>query len=1337
MALADGKVVIKIDADSKGFETDLNKVKVSANELSTKALKGLAAGTAAVATAFVTSATAAAMAGSAYETAFAQTMTIMDQNVVSAEDMSAAIIDLSNDTGTAATQLSDSVYNAISATGDTANAVSLVADASKLATAGFSDEGDALGVLTTITNAYGMSASEASAISDSLIQTQNLGVTTVGQLASSMGKAIATASAYSIDLNNLESAYVSLTKAGISTEESTTYLSSMFNELGDSGSTVAGIIQNKTGKSFGQLMKSGATLGDVLEILLDSVNGDTEALMNLWGSAEAGKAASAIAGQGVKTFNANLDQLRNSTGLTEKAYQTMANTLSFQTDKLKTRITNLGTAVYQYFDDSLTEGVSSLSDAFLELTESVTDGELSGKMQQISDGIADLISTGADLVADVLPEMIDGAAWILDNSGTIVTAIGGVTAAVVAYKVAVTAATITVNPFGAVISGAILAGTGFLMLAQNATKVTESTQAIIDSNEKTAATTDQISTALDTLRAGYQATSEEIQGAQKTNDDLITSLLEMIDAYDGTAGSAAVIEEVISDLNSAVPGLNLSFDEQAGSLNRSEEAMRALNEEYAAQQQYEAARTHQAETEAELAKQEENVANATKTLTDAQDALNTYTDTYGTLGQNVARGDTVRTQRIGDLTDAVDDAQKILDDANDTLAGAQEENEKAADEVKRTEKAYSDAADAADEFSDETEDSTDALDDQAKAAAESKKAIMDIANAAIDARYSGGDLREEYENLSKELDGLREGGDETAIMLAEQKLQLLDVAATTQELSSSYAAMGLDVDASLVDMSAYLVSAGVSAEEFASGISSMRDSVVNNFQSIKNENALTANEIIKNLGDNLKAQQQWSQNLSDMWSQAYANQDTQVMAFINYIAQMGPEYAGEVQSFANAGYGKLQEAASLWGQIGEQSASDYASGIWMQQYVAGDAGEGLGEDALNALKGVDYTGAGQETGQQWVSGFGTTDTSGTAQQVASGVATDLTAQAPIVEAAGQQLGLAAHTAIANIGWTDLGAAIAQGLANGISSNSAVVSAAVVTVSDGIKSGSFTNAGKRAGTALANGLKNRQSTLKSAATVLANAVTTAWSGKSSAFHSTGQTAAKALQTGLTNGRSGVQSAGQNLAAAAINGFSGQSGKITAIGLTAAYSLASGISSGRGSVTAAATNVAYAAQSAMRISGWYGLGWNIAQGVADGLTAGSYLITKAARQAARDALKAAKKELGVQSPSKVFREQVGMMIPAGMAQGIALGTPQAVQAVEVTADDLLLATRTALDPIGGILSTQYISNISNISNSYHGGDGGTITLEAPVYLDGREIARASAKYTGRQMAYLEGL
>lgn len=1317
MALADGKVVIKIDADSKGFETDLNKVKVSANELSTKALKGLAAGTAAVATAFVTSATAAAMAGSAYETAFAQTMTIMDQNVVSAEDMSAAIIDLSNDTGTAATQLSDSVYNAISATGDTANAVSLVADASKLATAGFADEGDALGVLTTITNAYGMSASEASAISDSLIQTQNLGVTTVGQLASSMGKAIATASAYSIDLNNLESAYVSLTKAGISTEESTTYLSSMFNELGDSGSTVAGIIQNKTGKSFGQLMKSGATLGDVLEILLDSVNGDTEALMNLWGSAEAGKAASAIAGQGVKTFNANLDQLRNSTGLTEKAYQTMANTLSFQTDKLKTRIANLGTAVYQYFDDSLTEGVSSLSDAFLELTESVTDGELSGKMQQISDGVADLISTGADLVADVLPEMIDGAAWILDNGGTIVSVIGGITAAVVAYKVATTAVTLTLNPIALAAAGIIGLSAAIGGIAATSEETLSPTAQLSQNIQQNSEATAALAENIGKTNEEYNNFKGEVESNAAANDEMITSLVRLAAGYNGTASSAADVQRLVDALNSAVPGLNLEFDEQTGSLNRSEEAMRALNDEYAAQQQYEAAVQRMTSAVDDETAANEKLEEAQNNLAEAQSNLTEFEKEH----TRVINGNRIANSGYefswANMKDAVKDADKSLQDARMTADNAKGAVRTAKVDMEKAADALDDAADAADEFSDETEDSTDALDDQAKAAAESKKAIMDIANAAIDARYSGGDLREEYENLSKELDGLREGGDETAIMLAEQKLQLLDVAATTQELGAKYGDLSTSIGLSCEELASYLVGADMTVEEFESSVDTAMGGVINSFQKADTSLDMSLSQMRENLEANIQAQASWNDNIASLWNRAVASGDAGTMALVQQLYSMGLEGAQQVAQFTNLTDEQLEEWGSLFTDAGVEATTNAAIGAAMGAGALYDSGVALGG--------------------QLVSGYASADTSEPSAILAGNISAEITAQAPIVEAAGQQLGLAAHTAIANIGWTDLGAAIAQGLANGISSNSAVVSAAVVTVSDGIKSDSFTNAGKRAGTALANGLKNRQSTLKSAATVLANAVTTTWSGKSSAFQSTGQTAAKALQTGLTNGRSGVQSAGQNLAAAAINGFSGQSGKISAIGLTAAYSLASGISSGRGSVTAAATNVAYAAQSAMRISGWYGLGWNIAQGVADGLTAGSYLITKAARQAARDALKAAKKELGVQSPSKVFREQVGMMIPAGMAQGIALGTPQAVQAVEVTADDLLLATRTALDPIGGSLSPQYISNISNINNSYHGGDGGTITLEAPVYLDGREIARASAKYTGRQMAYLEGL
>lgn len=390
---ADGSVTIEIKGDYDEFLADLEKALKKAREKSkksddplekqrkstqltvkelqnldsvaSKALNGIIKGFAAVATASAGALVAISKIGAEFESSFAQVETIMDTSQMSVEDMKSSIQNLSSEMGVSASELSGAVYNAISATGDTANAVSLVGDATRLATAGFTDAESALSVLTTTINAYGMSASDAESISDSLIQTQNLGVTTIDQLASAMGKAISTASAYNVNLGNLESAYVSLTKAGISTEESTTYISSMLNELGDTGSEVGKILKKETGKSFGTLMKEGKSLGDVIEVLSDHVDGSAEALMNLWGSAEAGKAANAIVSQGLDTFNDNLEKLQNSAGTTEKAYSTMADTLEHKTQMVKTEAQNLAISIYEQIKPAL----SDIADAALEFIQ--------------------------------------------------------------------------------------------------------------------------------------------------------------------------------------------------------------------------------------------------------------------------------------------------------------------------------------------------------------------------------------------------------------------------------------------------------------------------------------------------------------------------------------------------------------------------------------------------------------------------------------------------------------------------------------------------------------------------------------------------------------------------------------------------------------------------------------------------------------------------------------------------------------------------------------------------------------------------------------------------------
>lgn len=64
----------------------------------------------------------------------------------------------------------------------------------------------------------------------------------------------------------------------------------------------------------------------------------------------------------------------------------------------------------------------------------------------------------------------------------------------------------------------------------------------------------------------------------------------------------------------------------------------------------------------------------------------------------------------------------------------------------------------------------------------------------------------------------------------------------------------------------------------------------------------------------------------------------------------------------------------------------------------------------------------------------------------------------------------------------------------------------------------------------------------------------------------------------------------------------------------------------------------------------IGGDIVQGLVDGITGAASKVTDALTGLASDALNAAKSFLGIASPSKVFRREVGRWIPAGAALGV---------------------------------------------------------------------------------------
>ena len=337
-----------------------------------------------------------------FEDSMAKVSTIADATEVPMDEMQKAILNLSNQTGISSEEIAQNIYDSISAGQKTGDAVNFVSNSTKLAKAGFADAGAALDVLTTIMNAYGLKASEVTNVSDMLIQTQNLGKTTVADLASSMGKVIPTANAYGVSLDELCAGYAIMTANGVATAESTTYMNGMLNELrvsdtvvpdfpssfsttymngmlnelGKSGTTVSETLKEKTGKTFKELMDSGMSLSDVLKIISDAATENNKSFGDMWSSSEAGKAGMILLGDSAENFNGVLEQMQNSAGATNTAFEkldTNSTKIKKATNELKNDAIDLGTTLMEELApiiENIAEKISQFTEWFNGLSES-------------------------------------------------------------------------------------------------------------------------------------------------------------------------------------------------------------------------------------------------------------------------------------------------------------------------------------------------------------------------------------------------------------------------------------------------------------------------------------------------------------------------------------------------------------------------------------------------------------------------------------------------------------------------------------------------------------------------------------------------------------------------------------------------------------------------------------------------------------------------------------------------------------------------------------------------------------------------------------------------------
>lgn len=311
-----------------------------------KSISSLGAKMMALSAPIMGAAVAGAKLNSEFTTGLAKVSTLVDTTKVNMQELRQATIELSNSTGIAVTELTEGEYQAISAGVDASKVMGFMKVSALGAKAGFTDMTTATDALTTVINAYGMSADDANSIMDKLIVTQNLGKTTVDEMGKSLGQVIPIASQTGMSVDELLASVSALTASGIKTSESMTGMKAALSNIIKPSESASKLAQ-QLGLEFNTAHLKSVGWAKFLDEIKEKTGGNSDMMANLFGSTEALNSIMVLTGKGANKFADSLNGLKKSSGATDEAIKKLDATPAEQLAKATNQLKNAGMELAQ------------------------------------------------------------------------------------------------------------------------------------------------------------------------------------------------------------------------------------------------------------------------------------------------------------------------------------------------------------------------------------------------------------------------------------------------------------------------------------------------------------------------------------------------------------------------------------------------------------------------------------------------------------------------------------------------------------------------------------------------------------------------------------------------------------------------------------------------------------------------------------------------------------------------------------------------------------------------------------------------------------------------------
>ncbi|MDD3212076.1 MAG: phage tail tape measure protein [Eubacteriales bacterium] len=290
------------------------------------------------------------------------------------------LLQISNDTNTAITDMTAAEYQALSSGVAVAQSANYMNVSARAAKGGFADLTTAVNGSTSVLNAWQLDASAATDVYNKMIVAQNFGKTTLGEIASNIGNVAATAAGLKVSYTEVLAATAALTKGGITTSQAMTMLNqvlaSVLKPTADAKKQAKAL-----GLEFDAAALKSKGLAGFLKDIEAKAGGNETAIAKLFGSVEAYKAVAALAGAQSADFAEALEAMESSAGAVDSAFETVSNTTGNKArtalNKLKNEAIEFGDVMLPTISD-LMDKASGVIDVLAEMDDATRNNLLLG-----------------------------------------------------------------------------------------------------------------------------------------------------------------------------------------------------------------------------------------------------------------------------------------------------------------------------------------------------------------------------------------------------------------------------------------------------------------------------------------------------------------------------------------------------------------------------------------------------------------------------------------------------------------------------------------------------------------------------------------------------------------------------------------------------------------------------------------------------------------------------------------------------------------------------------------------------------------------------------------------